>query len=49
MMNRTLTVTLSLAAGLLGGTLSRYVNPTTVFAQVQSTAPTEIRAQRFTW
>ena len=48
MMNRTLTVTLSLAAGLLGGTLSRYVNPTTVLAQVQSTAPTEIRAQRFT-
>jgi hypothetical protein len=48
MVNRTLTVTLSLAAGLLGGTLSRYMNPTTVFAQAQSTAPKEIRAQCFT-
>jgi hypothetical protein len=48
MIKRTLTLTLSLAAGLLGGTLSRYVNPTTMFAQAQSTAPKEIRAQRFT-
>jgi hypothetical protein len=48
MVNRTLTLALTLAAGLLGGTLSRYVNPTTVFAQAQSTAPKEIRAQRFT-
>jgi hypothetical protein len=48
MMNRILTLTLSLAAGLLGGTLSRCVTPTTVFAQAQLTAPKEIRAQRFT-
>jgi hypothetical protein len=47
MMNRILTPTLALAAGLLGGTLSPYVTPTTVFAQGQSTAPKEIRAQRF--
>jgi len=32
----------------LGGTLSRYATPTTVFAQAQLTAPKEIRAQRFT-
>jgi hypothetical protein len=48
MMNRMLTLTLSLAAGLLGGTLSRCVAPTTVFAQPELTAPKEIRAQRFT-
>ena len=47
-MNRTLTLTLALAAGLLGGTLSRYVTPTIVLAQAQSAAPKEIRAQRFT-
>jgi hypothetical protein len=48
MMSRILTLTLSLAAGLLGGTLSRWVTPTTVFAQAQLAAPREIRAQRFT-
>jgi len=32
----------------LGGTLSRYVAPAVVFAESQSTAPKEIRAQRFT-
>jgi hypothetical protein len=47
MMNRTITLTLALAAGFLGGTLSRYVTPVTVFAQAQSTAAKEIRAQRF--
>jgi hypothetical protein len=47
-MNRTLTLILALAAGLLGGTLSRYVTPTTVLAQGRSTAPKEMRAQRFT-
>jgi len=47
-MNRMLILTLSLAAGLLGGTLSRCVTPTTVFAQAQLTAPKEVRAQRFT-
>jgi hypothetical protein len=49
MMNQTLTLTLALAAVLLGGTFSRYVTPTTtVFAQAQLPAPKEIRAQRFT-
>jgi len=47
-MNRMLVLTLSLAAGLLGGTLSRCVTPTTVFAQAQLTAPKEVRAQPFT-
>ena len=48
MMNQTLTLTLALAAGLLGGTFSRYLTPTTVFAQAQLPGPKEIRAQRFT-
>jgi hypothetical protein len=47
MKNRALTLALAFAAGLLAGTLSRYVTPTTVFAQAQSTAPKDIRAQRF--
>jgi hypothetical protein len=47
-MNRTLTVSLALAAGLLGGTLSGYVTPATVLAQAQPAVPNEIRAQRFT-
>jgi hypothetical protein len=46
MLNSRLTLTLSLAAGLLGGLFSRYVSPTT--AQAQATAPKEIRAQKFT-
>jgi hypothetical protein len=46
MLNPRLTLTLSLAAGLLGGLFSRYVSPTT--AQAQATAPIEIRAQKFT-
>ena len=46
MLNPKLTPTLSLAAGLLGGLLSRYVSPTTALAQVA--VPTEIRAQKFT-
>ena len=46
-MNRKLNVTLALAAGLLGGLLSRYITPTPVFAQVQAPVPKEIRAQRF--
>jgi hypothetical protein len=45
MLNTRLVLPLSLAAGLLGGLFSRYVNPTTVHAQ---TAPIEIRAQKFT-
>jgi hypothetical protein len=48
MMNRILTLTLALAAGLLGGAFSHYATPATVFAQAQLTAPKEIRAQRFT-
>jgi len=47
-MNRILTVTLALAAGLFGGLLSRYVTPVSVHAQTQTAAPREIRAQRFT-
>ena len=45
MLNPRLTLTLSLAAGLLGGLFSRYVSPTP--AQAQTAAPTEIRAQKF--
>lgn len=45
MLNARLTLTLSLAAGVLGGLFSRYVSPTTAQAQ---TAPIEIRAQEFT-
>jgi len=47
MLNRTLTLTFAFAAGLLGGSLSHSAVPTVVFAQAQSTAPKEIRAQRF--
>jgi hypothetical protein len=46
MLNPRLTLTLSLAAGLLGGIFSRYVSP--MPAQAQEVAPTEIRAQKFT-
>ena len=46
-MNRTMHITLALAAGLLGGLLSRYLTPTPVFAQAQAPAPKEIRAQSF--
>lgn len=44
-MNRTLTITLALAAGLLGGLLSRYLAPMPVHAQTPT--PKEIRAQNF--
>ncbi len=46
-MNRTLTLTLALAAGLFGGMLSRYLAPIPVHAQAQTPAPKEIRAQNF--
>ena len=46
-MKRKLNFTLALAAGLLGGALSRYLIPTSVFAQAQAPAPKEIRAQSF--
>jgi hypothetical protein len=46
-MNRTLTLAMALAAGLLGGLLSRYLAPVPVHAQAQAPAPKEIRAQNF--
>jgi hypothetical protein len=46
-MNRKLNLILGLAAGLLGGLLSRYVAPSAVYAQAQIPAPKEIRAQSF--
>ena len=45
-MNTKLSVTLSLAAGLAGGILSRYVAPDLVHAQAQS-VPREIAARTF--
>lgn len=44
-MHRTLTLTLALAAGVLGGLLSHYITPATVLAQAQ--AQKEIKAQSF--
>ena len=48
-MNRKLNLSLALAAGLLGGLLSRYLTPIPAFAQApaQTQAPKEIRAQSF--
>jgi hypothetical protein len=46
-MRRNLTLVLALAAGLLGGFLSRYIAPSSVHAQVQAPDAFEIRAQRF--
>jgi hypothetical protein len=46
-MRRNLTFVLALAAGLLGGFLSRYIAPSSVHAQVQPPDALEIRAQRF--
>jgi hypothetical protein len=45
-MNRKTNFVLALAAGLLGGLISRYINPIPAYAQAQS-APKEIRAQSF--
>src|SRR4029077_1093047 len=47
-MNKTLSVTLALVAGLLGGLLTRYIAPPAAFAQNQAPVTTEIRAQSFT-
>jgi len=47
-MNKTLTVALALAAGLLGGLLTRYIAPPATFAQDQAPITKEIRAQSFT-
>jgi hypothetical protein len=46
-MNRKLNLIFGLAAGLLGGLLSRYIAPSPVHAQAQIPAPKEIRAQSF--
>lgn len=47
-MTRISNIVLSLAAGLVGGIVSRGVLPTPVHAQTSTAAPKEIRAQRFT-
>jgi len=44
-MNRKLNLSLALAAGLLGGVLSRYIAPLPVLAQAGP--PKELRAQSF--
>ena len=41
------TLVLSLAAGLMGGIVSRYIAPELVHAQAQTPAPREIIAQSF--
>jgi hypothetical protein len=46
-MRRKLNVILALAAGLLGGIVSRHLTPTPVFAQAQAPIPKEIKAQKF--
>jgi hypothetical protein len=48
LMNKTLTVALPLAAGLLGGMLTRYIAPPAAFAQNPAPVAKEIRAQSFT-
>lgn len=45
-MNNKLTILLALAAGMIGGLVSRYFVPTSVFAQAAS-SPQEIRVLRF--
>jgi hypothetical protein len=47
-MNKTLTVTLALVAGLVGGLLTRYIVPPVALAQNQAQITKEIRAQSFT-
>ena len=47
-MNRNLTVIFAVAAGFLGGLLSRYISLPAVHAQTATPAPVELRAQRFT-
>ena len=47
-MNRNLNLGLSLAAGLLGGLLSPYIEAKSVLAQSQVIFPEEISAQSFT-
>ena len=47
-MNKALTVTLALVAGLVGGLLTRYIVPPVALAQNQAPITKEIRAQSFT-
>jgi hypothetical protein len=47
-MNKTLTIALGLAAGLVGGLLTRYIAPPAAHAQDQAAVAKEIRAQSFT-
>jgi hypothetical protein len=47
-MSKAPTVTLALAAGLVGGLLSRYVAPPSAFAQDKAKVTKEVRAQSFT-
>jgi hypothetical protein len=46
-MKKHLNIVLALAAGLLGGLISRYVAPPTAFAQNPTPVTKEIRAQSF--
>jgi len=46
-MTKRLNLVLALAAGLLGGLLSRYIAPPAAFAQNQSPVAKEFRAQSF--
>ena len=47
-MNKILTVTLALVAGLVGGLLTHYIVPPVALAQNQAPITKEIRAQSFT-
>jgi len=46
-MRTNLALAFALAAGFLGGLASRYWSPAPVYAQGQTTPPTEIQAQKF--
>jgi hypothetical protein len=43
-----LNLTLALAAGSVGGLISRFITPAPALAQTQSPVAKEIRSQRFT-
>ncbi len=47
-MNTKLTVAVAFAAGLLGGSLIRFIAPPVAFAQDQATVPQNIRSQSIT-
>jgi hypothetical protein len=47
-MSQKFNIALALAAGLIGGVLSRNLSPPSVHAQAQNQAPSEIRAQSIT-